>query len=156
MAGDAGSDKWGGDFVRTMNDVVGSRLELQRFRASALSLFSLFGLVLASMGVYGVVASVVNQRTAQLGIRVALGASRANVLALVARGGIGLTLLGIGVAGTLAVGRVLASIVVTDGAVDLSTTMAASAILAPVVAVACYLPGRRAARIDPTRALRES
>lgn len=149
---------WQGDRVNTMTAWLGNMLDLQRFRSSALGLFSLFGLVLASMGIYGVVATVVNQRTAEIGIRVALGARKGDVLALVARGGIGLAAVGIvvGLAGAFGAHRVLASLVLSGGGFDVVGTLGAATLLGAVIVVACYVPGRRAARIDPTRALRES
>lgn len=109
------------------------------------------------MGIYGVVASVVHQRTAEIGVRVALGARPQNVVALVTRGGMALALIGtaLGIAGALGAHQVLASLVVAGGGFDLVAMLAATTILAAMVAVACYVPGRRASRIDPTIALRE-
>jgi predicted permease len=148
---------WQGDRVTTMTATLGNALELPRFRTSALTLFSIFGLLLAAMGIYGVVASVVSQRTPEIGIRLALGARPADVLGLVTRGGIGLAVAGmvLGLAGAFAAHRLLASVVVTATGVDLVAMLASAAFLAAVVSIACYMPGRRATRIDPTIALRE-
>jgi predicted permease len=148
---------WQGDRVTTMAATVGDSLDLQRFRTSALTLFSVFGLLLASMGVYGVVASIVNQRTAEIGIRLALGARAIDVLALVARGGMGLAAAGmvLGLAGALAVHRVFASLVVSTSGLDPVPMLAAGGFLAASVVAACYVPARRAVRIDPTAALRD-
>lgn len=148
---------WQGERVTTMTAILGNTLALERFRTSALTLFSAFGLLLASMGIYGVVATVVNQRTAEIGIRVALGARPAEVLALVARRGIGLAIAGMamGLAGAFAAHRVLQSLVVSETGFDPVATLAAGAFLVAAVVVACYLPGRRAVRIDPMVALRD-
>jgi putative ABC transport system permease protein len=152
-----GGEGWQGGRVDTMGEILGSYLDLQRFRTSALTLFSVFAIVLASMGIYGVVASVVHQRTPEIGVRVALGARPQNVIALVTRGGIGLALIGtgLGVAGALGAHKVLASLGVTSGGFDLVAMLGAATLLAVMVAVACYVPGRRASHIDPTIALRE-
>lgn len=148
---------WQGDGVTTMTAMLGDSLDLQRFRTSALTLFSVFGLLLASMGIYGVVASVVNQRTPEIGIRLALGARPLDVLALVMRGGIGLAVAGaaLGFAGALAVHRVVASLVVSASGFDPVPVLAAGCFLVAAVVAACYVPARRAVRIDPTTALRE-
>lgn len=148
---------WQGDGATTMTAMLGDRLDVQRFRTAALTLFSIFGLLLAAMGIYGVVASVVSQRTAEIGVRLALGARPADVFALVIRGGMGLALVGLAVggAGAFGVRRAVESIVVSTPGLDILPVIAAGVFLVAAVAAACYWPARRAVRIDPTTALRD-
>jgi predicted permease len=149
-------DGWQGDQVLTMSTILGSHLELQRFRASALLLFSLFALILASVGVYGAVATVVSQRTAEIGVRMALGARPADALALVARGGMGMALAGLllGLTGAVATHGLLDSLIVDNAGFEIPVLAAAAAFLLAVAGAATYLPGRRATRIDPALSLR--
>jgi ABC-type antimicrobial peptide transport system permease subunit len=128
----------------------------QRLAATLLGLFGALTLVLASVGIYGVIAYVVSQRTREIGIRVALGAPRARVLAdVLGRGawlvGVGLV---VGLALTLAAGRVLTSFLFGVSAADPWALGTSVALLGLVALVATFLPARRASRIDPVLALR--
>jgi hypothetical protein len=149
---------WQGERVAPMTDILGSTLDQPRFRMWALTLVSAFGLLLAAMGIYGVVATIVGQRTTEIGIRVALGARPVDVLALVSRRGLGLAAGGIalGIVGSFALSRVLQSLLVSSAGTDPSAPFAAGVFLAAVVLFACYVPARRAANVDPMTALRES
>jgi hypothetical protein len=153
-----GGAGWQGERVAAMTEILGGTLDQPRFRMWALTLVSAFGLLLAAMGIYGVVSTIVSQRTTEIGIRVALGARPVDVLVLVSRRGIGLAAGGIalGVAGSFALSRVLQALLVNNAGTDSSAPLAAGVFLAAVVIFACYVPARRAARVDPITALRES
>ena len=127
-----------------------------RFFAALLGVFALLALVLASLGIYGVISYQVGQQTREIGIRLALGAERGDTVRLVLRGGmvpaaLG-TLVGLGVA--LALTRIMEALLFGVGSADLSTYAAVAAALLLVAAVACVVPARRATRIDPVGALR--
>jgi putative ABC transport system permease protein len=111
---------------------------------------------MASVGIYGVVSYVTSQRTHEIGIRIALGAQRSDVLKLVLGGGSKLTLIGvgIGVAGALALTRFVSSMLFGVKPTDPLTLAVVSLILTGVALLACYVPARRATRVDPTVALR--
>jgi macrolide transport system ATP-binding/permease protein len=142
--------------VKTMNDHM--RLSLFPLRAGAwvAGSFALLALTLAGLGIYGVMAYSVSQRTRELGIRMALGASSRDVLSLVIKQGMGLALIGLGVglAGSLAVTRLMSSVLYGVSTTDVVTFALVSSLLAAVVLAACYIPARRAARVDPMIALR--
>jgi ABC-type antimicrobial peptide transport system permease subunit len=121
-----------------------------------LSAFALAALALAALGTYGVMAFLVGRRTREIGLRMALGARGTDVMALVLGQGLRPVLvgLGMGLAASLALGRALSTLLFGVAPHDAVTMAGASAVLATVAAAACYLPARRAARLDPATALR--
>jgi ABC-type antimicrobial peptide transport system permease subunit len=121
-----------------------------------ISIIGAFGLLLAALGVYGVMAFAVAQRRSEIGIRMALGATRRSIMSFVFGGAIKIAFAGlaIGCAGSLVVRRVLASILPAVPASDLAASAASAVALTAVIACACYIPARRATRVDPLIALR--
>jgi putative ABC transport system permease protein len=144
--------------VRTMDDVVANSLGTRRVSMQLFAVFAVAALLLAAIGIYGVMAYSVTQRTQEIGIRMALGAQRADVLGLVIRQGMRLTVIGVvvGVAGALALTRLMASLLFGVAATDPLTFVVIPLLLLFVAMVACYLPARRAARLNPTVALAQS
>ncbi|MEY2575662.1 MAG: hypothetical protein QOF80_1149 [Verrucomicrobiota bacterium] len=144
--------------VRTMDDVVANSLGTRRVSMQLFAVFAGAALLLAAIGIYGVMAYSVTQRTHEIGIRMALGAQKSDVLALVIRQGMTLTVIGavVGVAGAFALTRLLANLLFGVAATDPLTFVAIPLLLLFVALVACYLPARRAARLDPTIALAQS
>jgi predicted lysophospholipase L1 biosynthesis ABC-type transport system permease subunit len=142
--------------VRSLADVVSRSIAAPRFTAALLGVFAALALALAAVGIYGVVSFVVAQRTAELGIRVALGASAADVLRLVVGQGMRPVLIGLtaGLLAALALGRLLHGFLYNVAETDPGTYAAVTLGLAAVAALACYLPARRASRVDPMVALR--
>jgi putative ABC transport system permease protein len=144
--------------IRIMAETIGASLYAPRMGAVLLTVFGGLALLLASLGVYGVLAFSIARRTREIGIRMALGADRRRVFALVIREG--MTLVGIGVAlglaagfyASAAIGRFLYDV----SPRDVVTFAGVPCVLAAVALVACYLPARRAMRVDPMTALRES
>ena len=144
--------------VRTMDDVVANSLGTRRVSMQLFAVFAIAALLLAAIGIYGVMAYSVTQRTQEIGIRMALGAQKSDVLALVIRQGMTLTVIGVvvGLAGAFALTRVIANLLFGVAATDPLTFVAIPLLLLFVALVACYLPARRAARLDPTIALAQS
>ena len=142
--------------VRTMDDVVGTALAAPRFTGWLLGLFAALALTLAAVGAYGVLSYLVNQRTRELGIRMALGASPAHVRRLVVGQGLWLSVVGaaIGLALSLVAGRALGSQLYGVTPTDSVSFVLVPAILLAVALVASWLPARRAARVDPLECLR--
>ena len=137
-------------------DYIGAAFTVPRIAATMLSSLGLFALLLAALGTYAVIAAGVNERTREIGVRVALGAQRADILRLVVRHGVALTLLGLGIGAVagLVASRALASLLIGVGPGDLLTWCAGPLLLLGSTALASWLPARRAARIDPMVALR--
>jgi predicted permease len=143
--------------IRTMNDRLHDSLARQRFSSTMLGAFASFALLLAAVGLYGVMSYLVTQSTHDIGILVALGARRENILALVVRQGMQLTLIGIfsGLIGAAALTRVIASLLFGVSATDIATFLAVPALLALVAFAATVIPAWRASSVDPMVALRE-
>jgi putative ABC transport system permease protein len=144
--------------VHTMDDVIANSLGTRRVSMQLFAVFACAALLLAALGIYGVLAYSVTQRTQEIGIRMALGAQRSDVLALVIRQGMTLSVIGVvvGLAGAFALTRLLANLLFGVAATDPLTFVAIPLLLLFVALVACYLPARRAARLDPTIALAQS
>jgi predicted permease len=143
--------------LRPMDAVVADSLGQPRFRTFLLALFGFVAMALASVGIYGVMAYSVAQRTQEIGIRMALGAARGDVLRLVFRQVLRLTGLAVaaGLAGAFLVSRSLESLLYGVRPTDPATFGAVAALLVGVAVLAAYVPARRATRIDPTTALRQ-
>lgn len=143
--------------VRTMDERVGDALGQQRVSAVLIGGFSLGALLLAAMGLFGVVSGSVSRRRHELAVRMALGADHGRVLGLVLREGAVLILLGVlaGIPGVYLVGRAIRGVLVGVSPADPLALAAASCSLALVALAACYLPARRVTRIEPARALRQ-
>jgi ABC-type antimicrobial peptide transport system permease subunit len=139
-----------------MEQRVDESLVRRRFSTWMLALFASLALALAAIGVYGVMSYLVSQGTREIGIRMALGATRRGILRLVVRQGMALAMAGvaIGLAGALLLTRVLNSLLFGVGVTDPLTFASISILLASVALVAIYIPARRTARIDPMIALR--
>jgi putative ABC transport system permease protein len=144
--------------VRTMDDVVANSLGTRRVSMQLFAVFAIAALLLAAIGIYGVMAYSVTQRTREIGIRMALGAQRSDVLTLVIRQGLRLTVIGVvvGLGGAFVLTRLIANLLFEVAATDPLTFVAIPMLLLFVALVACYLPARRAARLDPTVALARS
>ncbi|HEX5085971.1 MAG TPA: ABC transporter permease [Blastocatellia bacterium] len=142
--------------VRTMEQVVSSSLSTRRFTLTLLGIFAVAALALAVIGLYGVMAYAVTLRTHEIGIRLALGARRADVLWLVLRHGMRLTILGlaVGLAGAFALTGVLRNHLYETGPTDSTTFATVSLLLVFVALLACLIPARRATKVDPMAALR--
>ena len=151
---DAGAVVYG---IRTMKDILYESLARQRFSTTMLGAFSAFALLLAVVGLYGLLAYLVSQSTHDIGILVALGASPGKIIGLVVRQGMKLTLSGVaaGLAGAAAFSRVMASLLFGVSAIDPVTFVGVPALLIAVALAATALPAWRAARVDPVIALRE-
>jgi putative ABC transport system permease protein len=141
---------------RTMEDVVDDNSRGQRFLSSLVGSFAGLAALLAAVGIYGVLSYAVTQRTREIGIRMSLGASRGRVLGDVLRQGMLLAMAGfaVGIAGAFAAGRVMASLLHEVQPRDPAIFATTAALLAAVTLLACYIPARRAARLDPINALR--
>jgi len=142
--------------VRTMDEVKSESLADDRFTMFLYACFAVVALVLAAVGIYGLMAFAVSQRTQEIGLRIALGASQQNVMRLILREGSLLALvgLGIGVGGAVLVGRTMQATLYGVGALDVSVILSVAALLFLTALLASYLPARRAASIDPMAALR--
>jgi len=142
--------------VATMADVIARSIASRRFTTLLLGSFAAVALALAGIGIYGVIAYGVSQRTYEIGVRLALGASTASVIRLVMAEGVGMTVAGaaLGLAGALVIDRLLRSLLVGVTIADPTTLVVVVGVLAAVAACAFALPARRATAVSPTEALR--
>jgi putative ABC transport system permease protein len=144
------------DNFRTMEDVLSASIAQQRFNMTLLALFAGLALALGAVGLYGVLSYLVAQRTHEIGIRMALGASRREVLRLVVNNGLQMTLIGLGIGMVVSLGltRLLVGLLFGVRPRDPLTFGIVSALLCCVAFIACYIPARRATHVDPLVALR--
>jgi ABC-type antimicrobial peptide transport system permease subunit len=142
--------------IRTLEDVVGTSIATPRLTGSVLVLFAVLALLLAAIGIYGVLSYVVNQRRQELGIRLAIGAGRGQVLGLVLRGGLGLTTIGvvIGLGIAALTTPLLAPLLHNITPYDPVTFIVVPVALLAIASVAALVPAWRASRVDPLKALR--
>ena len=140
----------------TMDERLSNSVAGRRFNLLLLGVFAALALLLAGIGVYGVISYVVTQRTHEIGIRMALGAQTSDVLRLFIKQGMTLVLLGVGLGllGAIALTRVMTSLLFGLSANDPLTFASVALLLSLIALLACYVPARRAARIDPLVALR--
>jgi ABC-type antimicrobial peptide transport system permease subunit len=142
--------------ARAMDDIVAATLAARRFSMILLASFAGLALMLSSIGIYGVISYVVGQRTHEIGLRMALGASRTEVLRMVLSQGAKLAGIGVllGLAASLALTQLMGSMLYGVSATDPLTFAGVAVILTLVALAACYIPARRAMRVDPMVALR--
>jgi putative ABC transport system permease protein len=142
--------------IRSLPQLLSDSIAKPRFNFLLFTLFAAVALVLAVTGVYGVMSYAVTRRTREIGIRIALGARRGDVLKLVLRQGMSLMLTGtvIGLAGAIALTRLMARLLYGISPTDPVTFAAIALLLGSVATLACYIPARRATKVDPMIALR--
>jgi predicted permease len=143
--------------IRSMRDRLYDSLARQRFASTMLSAFAAFALLLAAVGLYGVMSYLVSQSSRDIGVRVALGARPGDIVGMIVRQGMGLTAIGIlaGLAGAAVLTRVMASLLFGVSAIDAATFAVVPGILAAVAFIATAIPALRATKVDPMVALRE-
>jgi putative ABC transport system permease protein len=141
---------------QTLNETVAASLAERRFSMRIVGLFAVTALFLAGLGIYGVISYMVSERTHEIGIRIALGADRQSILQMVLRQGLGLAITGamVGLAGALIVSRLMAGLLYGVKPTDPLTFAGVALLLIGVALLACYIPARRALRVDPLVALR--
>jgi putative ABC transport system permease protein len=142
--------------LATMEQLISTTLASRRFNLLVIGTFALVALLLASIGIYGVMSFSTSQRTHEIGVRMALGAESKDMIRLMLRQGMALVLagVGIGLAAALALTRFISAFLFEVSAFDPMTFAGVSALLTMVALAACYIPARRAARVDPMIALR--
>jgi putative ABC transport system permease protein len=142
--------------VQTMNKLLSDTMANRRFSTLLLGIFAALALVLASVGVYGVISYSVTSRTHEVGIRRALGANKSDILRLVVGQAMALAMTGvaIGIAGAFALTRLMSSLLFQVSATDAITFLTVALLIAVVALVASFIPARRAAKVDPVIALR--
>lgn len=141
---------------QTLKETVSASLAERRFSMEMIALFALTALLLAALGIYGVISYMVSERTHEIGIRIALGAERRSILQMVFRQGLGLAIAGaaVGLIGALIVSRLMAGLLYGVKPTDPLTFVGVTGLLLGVAVLACYFPARRALRVDPLVALR--
>jgi len=142
--------------AETLDETVSASLAERRFSMEIVALFALTALLLAGLGIYGVISYIVSERTHEIGIRLALGAERSSILRMVLRQGLGLAIAGaaVGLAGALIVSHLMAGLLYGVRPTDPLTFAGVALVLIGVALLACYIPARRALRVDPLVALR--
>jgi putative ABC transport system permease protein len=142
--------------VKTMEEYLSDAMASTRFTMILIAIFAGVALVLASVGLYGVISYSVRQRTQEIGIRMAFGAERSDILRLVVGRGMLLIMIGVGLglAGALGLTRVLASLLYGVAATDPVTYVGISGLLVAIALLACLVPAQRATRVDPMNSLR--
>jgi ABC-type antimicrobial peptide transport system permease subunit len=142
--------------VRTMSDVVGATLSTPRFTGVLLGTFAVLALILSAIGIYGVLSYVVSRRTREIGIRVAIGAQRAQVLRLILRSGLSLALAGvvIGIVVAAAASQLMRGMLHDVQPMDPFAFLAAIVLLSSIAALASLVPAWRASRVDPVVVLK--
>jgi len=142
--------------ARTMESIISDSMAARRFSMILLGVFAALALLLSSIGIFGVISYVVSQRTREIGIRIALGAQRSDVLRMMLGDGMRMTLIGVGIGlvAALLATRLMTKMLFGVSASDPVTFAGVAAVLTGVALLACYLPARRAMRVDPIVALR--
>jgi putative ABC transport system permease protein len=142
--------------VMTMEEVISRSVWLQRFYAMLFGIFAAVALILAAVGIYGVMSYAITQRTHEIGIRMALGAGRRNILKLALGQGMRLALTGVafGLSAAYGLTRLMSGLLFNVSATDLGTFVSLALLLIGVTLLACYIPARRATKVDPLVALR--
>jgi len=142
--------------VKTLDQIKAESIASDRLQSMLLTVFAAMALLLAAIGIYGVIAYSVEQRTHEIGIRAALGASRGDLLRLILRGGMLMAGIGLvlGFGGAFGLTRLLANLLFGVGARDPMTIGVVAVLLTCVALLACYIPARRATKVDPMIALR--
>jgi putative ABC transport system permease protein len=144
--------------AESLDDVLASSLSVRRFSMEMVALFAVTALLLAGLGIYGTISYVVNEQRSEIAIRLALGAQRGTILKMVLRRGLGLAAAGagLGVVGALILSHLMAGLLFGVSPTDLPTFAGVTLVLTTVALAACYIPARRAMRVDPIVALREA
>ena len=142
--------------AQTLNDAVTASLEQRRFSMDIVAAFAVTALLLAALGIYGVISFIVSERTRDIGIRLALGAQRGKIMGMILRQGLGLATAGaaLGLVGSVIVSHLMAGLLYGVSPTDLLTFAGVTLVLTAVALAACYIPARRAMRVDPMIALR--
>lgn len=142
--------------AKTLDDAVASSLDQRRFSMDIVAAFAITALLLAALGIYGVISYIVSDRTRDIGIRLALGAQRGEIMAMVLRQGLGLAMAGaaLGLVGSVIVSHLMAGLLYGVMPSDPLTFVGVTLVLTGVALAACYIPARRAMRVDPMIALR--